>query len=119
MKPAFLLLLLGLTTSCTDYVRSLTAGPELSCLVLAGCTTREISGVTRIIGSVRNDCTRRFGNVTVALRLYRSDRFSKANLPETVIAGYVRDLEPGQTKDFQTLPVGREAAFRLEKITGY
>jgi hypothetical protein len=108
------------TSSCTQFVRSVAAGADKkNCLVLAGSTTRETEGVTRIVGSVRNDCRRRFGNVTVAFRLYRSERFSRANLPEAVIAGYVRDLEPGQTEDFETLPVGRGAGYRLERISGY
>jgi hypothetical protein len=115
-RGTLLLLTIFFTSSCTSVIRSLTAGPEQSCLVLTGSTTREIDGVTRIIGSVRNDCKRRFGNVTVALHLSRSDR---TNLPDPVIAGYVRDLEPGETKDFETLPVGRNASYRLDKITGY
>jgi hypothetical protein len=115
-RRILLLLILFFTSSCTNFVRSLSAGPEQSCLVLTGSTTREIEGITRIIGSVRNDCKRRFGNVTVALRVYRTDR---TNLPDPVIAGYVRDLKPGETKDFETLPVGRNASYSLDKITGY
>ena len=114
-RGILLLFTLSFTSSCTSVVRSLTAGPEQSCLVLTGSTTREIDGVTRIIGSVRNDCKQRFGNVTVALRLYRTDR---TNLPDPVIAGYLRDLKPGETKDFETLPVGRNVSYRLDKITG-
>ncbi|MDX2153998.1 MAG: hypothetical protein SFV54_24875 [Bryobacteraceae bacterium] len=115
-----LLAVLALTPSCSTLVRSMIGqGANQACLVLAGSTTQEINGITRIAGSVRNDCDRRFLNVTVVLRLYRPARGPGSQLPEAAVVGTVRDLEPGQTKDFTTLPVGRDASYRLERISGF
>lgn len=107
------------TSGCGQVARSVFSGAENACLVLAGSTTREVKGVNRIIGAVRNDCDRRFLTVNIVFRLYRSSKPGAAGMPEPAAVATVRDLEPGQTKEFETLPVGRDAAFRLERISGF
>lgn len=108
-----------LTAGCGPVARWVFSGAENTCIVLVGSTTREIDGVKRIIGSVRNDCDRRFLTVNIVFRLYRSTARGAAGMPEPAAVAAVRDLEPGQVKEFETLPVGRDAAFRLERISGF
>src|SRR6185436_12175460 len=77
-----------------------------------------------IIGTFKNDCNRKFSQVTVSFKLDRSSSGSAAaeistalhpgakpdstprrpamELPEAVILAYARDVQPGETRKFKS-----------------
>ena len=87
-----------------------------SCLELLGNTTTEDNGTTYIIGSVRNNCDRKFSSVTISFKL---DRISE-NVPAGSAYAYARDIGPNQIAQFKSaIPVSRNAIFRFDGITAY
>jgi hypothetical protein len=99
---------------------AMTAGVTPACLELMGSTTTEDNGVTKIIGSVRNSCDRKYGTVIVSFKLSRADQNGPlANFPESVITASVSDLKPGDTKDFKTLPVSSSTTFRFDEMRAF
>jgi hypothetical protein len=104
------------------YLVSATSDKALSCLEMLGNTTTEEEGVTRIVGSVRNNCDRRFSNVTVVFDLDRSTSENAAirDMPDTKVAAYGRDLEPGATIQIKSvIPLGKDPIYRFDKIIAY
>jgi hypothetical protein len=90
-----------------------------TCLEMLGNTTTEENGTTYIIGSVRNNCDRKFGYVTITFKLDRQ-RGPMENFSEASVSAYSRDVEPGQTKEFKTFaPISKDVTYRFDAITAY
>ena len=87
-----------------------------ACLTLAGSTISEQDGVSRIVGTVRNDCTRKFFIVNVVFALDRKDSTFAGGAKAI---GSVRDIAAGTSATFQTLPVGRDTSYRFEEINSF
>ena len=102
-----------------NYLSANATGKAPSCLDIAGSTTNEDEGATYIIGSVRNDCDRSFSQVTVLFKL-DAQPGAFGDLPEGNAYAYVRDLKPGQVRDFKTAqPVGKNASYRFDGINAF
>ncbi len=100
-------------------ISSVTQGVSPTCLELVGKTTREDEGRTYIVGSVRNNCTRKYGSVTVVFKLDRQ-RGPMENMSEGVAYAYIRDVGPGETRAFKSaFPVSKDATFRFDTISAY
>jgi hypothetical protein len=86
---------------------------------MLGNTTTEENGSTFIIGSVRNNCDRKFSSVTISFKL-DSTPGPMENMPTGGAYAYSRDVEPGQIAQFKSAwPVSRDATFRFDGITAY
>ena len=95
------------------------AGASPTCIDVLGHTTSEQDGATYIIGSVKNGCDRSFSNLTVVFKVDPQSG-PMGNLPEGFAQAYVRDIKPGDIRDFKSaLPVPREATFRLNGINAF
>jgi len=102
-----------------DYVGAMTGSKGPTCLELAGNTTAEEEGRTYIIGSVRNNCTRGFGQVTINFKLDRTPG-PGVDLPQAVIYAYARDVNAGETRRFKSyLPIPKKATYRFEGFNAY
>ena len=90
---------------CGALERVVSAAPEMACIVLVEQTSRDVDGSSVITGSVRNDCDRPFGNVTITFN--------------PGATGYIRNLKRGESKAFETKPVAlaKDTSFRFDKIT--
>ncbi len=87
-----------------------------NCVEMVGNTTSEDGGVTTIIGTVRNNCERKYGYVQVVFKL---ERGGNSDLPEGIVTASGRDLKPGDTWEFKTFPVPRNVSYRLDEINAY
>jgi len=85
------------------------------CLELNGYTTTEEEGHTSIIGKVANNCDYEFDTVNVVFLLDRT----AINLSAAPIIGHLRNIKPGQTKDFKTMPIGRDTSYSFSEMTAY
>jgi hypothetical protein len=100
-------------------IGSASQGVSPTCLELVGKTTREDEGRTYIVGSVRNDCTRKYGSVTVVFKLDRRPGPTES-LPQGIAYAYIRDLVPGETRPFKSaFPVSRDTTFLFDAINAY
>jgi hypothetical protein len=98
---------------------SAVAGATTSCITMGGNTTREIEGSTYIVGTIKNDCNRRFSNVTVVFKV-DGELDSKMDRREAIFYAYERDLAPGETRNFKTMfQIRKDATYRFDRITGY
>jgi hypothetical protein len=114
------LLALGFVTRplFRNFITSATSDKS-ACLEMLGNTTTEENGSTFIIGSVRNNCDRKFSNVTISFKL-DSTPGPMENMPEGGAYAYGRDVEPGQIAQFKSaLPVSRNATYRFDEIAAY
>jgi len=82
-------------------------------------TRPEEEGRTYIIGSVRNNCTRDFGQVTINFKLDRTPG-PGGDLPQAIIYAYTRDVNAGETRRFKSfLPIPKRATYRFEGFSAY
>ena len=101
------------------FILSATSNKAAECLEMLGNTTTEENGIAYIIGSVRNNCDRPFGSVTVTFKLDRQPG-PTGDLPETTISAYSRNVEPGQTKEFKAVvPISKNATYRFDSISAF
>ena len=126
----------------SSVVTAVTTDQAAACLSLSGSTTAVENGNTDIIGTIRNDCNRKFSQVTVSFKLDRSssayaaaeistalhpganpDRSSRhpaMELPEAVTLAHVRDVQPGETRKFKSSThIHKNAIFRFDGISGF
>ena len=90
-----------------------------ACLEMQGSTTTEEDGVTFIVGNIKNNCSTRFGQVTVAFRLAPTPGVTE-NLATASAYAYCRDVEPGDVRQCKTaLPVSKDASYRFEGINAF
>jgi hypothetical protein len=111
-----------LRTHFAGWILSATSGETPACLELVGSTTSEIDGVTHIIGSVRNNCDRKFLMVSISFKIARtnSDQAVFRDFPEAVAVASVRDLQPGETGQFRSaVPVSKDTIYRLDRLSAY
>jgi hypothetical protein len=109
---------LGLVTRplYRSFITSATPDRAFACLEILSSTTTEESGSTYILGYVRNTCDHRVGSITVSFKVDPQS----ADLPETTIAAYARNLEPGDVKEFKSVvPISRTANFRFDTISAF
>jgi hypothetical protein len=145
MKPSLLLIgVLVVAAFYYGYSRLITGVVEevtkdnSKCLEMLGNTTTEVDGLTKITGSIRNNCDRKFLNVQVSFKVERttltgfdgpafgntnSNRSSNNNnsftLPEPLVTASGHNLMPGGVWSFETFPIARGASYRLERMWGY
>ena len=101
-----------------SFITSATSDKS-ACLEMLGNTTTEESGSTYIIGSIRNNCDRKFGSVTISFKLDRQHG-PMENFSEASVSAYSRDLEPGQTKEFKSFsPVSKNTTYRFDSISAF
>src|SRR5437667_11700855 len=83
------------------HLIAMATGTAPTCLEMLSSTTTEEEGLTSIVGSIKNNCDHKFGQVTVVFKL---DRVSgpTEDLPEAVAYAYSRDVGPGETRQFKT-----------------
>lgn len=125
----------GFNRLVTGVVKEATTDTS-NCFEMIGNTTTEVKGQTRITGSIRNNCERKFLNMGVSFKVERTnssgfagfggfnDKRSNTNnnsfsLPDSVVTASGRDLMPGGIWTFETSSVPRGASYRLEKMWGY
>ena len=90
-----------------------------SCLALQGNTTSEQDGRTYIVGSIRNNCDRRFSQVTISFKLDRPPGASES-LPQAIVTAYVRDVQPAAAAKFKTaMPVSKNATYRFDGFSAF
>src|SRR5215813_8634450 len=123
---AFMGIRYGIREIYTGVVTSATTDQVAACLSLTGSTTAVDDGNTDIVGTIRNNCGRRFGQVTVSFKLDRSSSGSQRStrpamdLPEAVIVAYLRDVQPGETRRFKSSThVHNNAVFRFDRISAF
>jgi hypothetical protein len=86
---------------------------------MPGSTTSEEEGLTYIIGTVRNNCDRKFSSAVILFKLDGNPGAS-GDFPQGSAYAYASDLEPGETRPFKpALPVSRNATFQFEGINAY
>jgi hypothetical protein len=94
-----------------------------SCLVLAGSTTSEENNRTFILGTVRNDCDRRFLAVTVSFKVSQRSPFAKAGdddrMPDMYVTAHGTNLAAGESMQFKTQSFMNMTGFQLESINGF
>jgi hypothetical protein len=102
-----------------NHLSTTATGKAPSCLEIAGNTTSEDEGRTYIVGTIRNNCHRKFSKVTVLFQLDRpAGPFG--DLPEAVAYAYSRDIHPGEVREFKTaLPISRGSTYRFDGINAY
>ena len=105
--------------ACTAMIKEIAAGPEIKCIVLDGHVTSETNRIHVIKGAVRNDCQRAYGSVTVSFRLEPAPGANGGITTRPMAFGYVHDLKPGETKEFETLPIGSNPSTMFDKITAF
>jgi hypothetical protein len=110
-----------LRTHFAEWITTAVSSSTPTCFELVGSTTSEDEGVTNIVGSIRNNCTRKYLFVQIVFTLDNTnpDAAMRDRTGGSAVA-VVRDLEPGDTSQFKTvIPVPKDASFRLEGITAY
>jgi len=126
----------------SSVVTAVTTDQAAACLSLSGSTTAVENGNTDIIGTIKNDCNRKFSQVTVSFKIdssssgfaaaeissplhpgttpERSPRRPAMELPEAVILAYARDVQPGETRKFKSSThIHKNAIFRFDRISGF
>jgi hypothetical protein len=92
---------------------------DTSCLTMLGNTTRDEEQRTYIVGSIRNDCTRRYSQVTVNFKLERP-RGPMENMTRAVAYAYIRDIKPGETREFKSaIPLSKDVVYQYDGINAY
>jgi len=89
------------------------------CIAVTGITTTEDESRSWIIGNVRNDCERRFSQVTVN---FGADPVAgpTGDLPATPAYAYIRNVEAGETRSFKTaFPIASGVTYRLSGINAF
>jgi len=101
------------------FILSVASNKAPACLEMLGSTTTEDSGITYIIGTVRNSCDRKFSSVTVSFKIDHQ-RGPTGEFPEYTASAYSRNVESGQIKEFRTSsPVSKNATYRFDAISAY
>ena len=92
---------------------------QASCLSMLGNTTRDVDGQTYIVGSIRNDCSRRMDHIVIKFKI---DRPADSNLgrSDVPISVYSNDVAPGETREFKSMfPIAKNTIFRYDGMTAY
>ena len=98
---------------------AITQDNTVSCLVMAGNTLREEQSSSYIVGTIRNNCSRAFSNVTVVFKV-EGPMDAKFNNHEGIYYAYERDVQPGERREFKTMfPVRKNGVYRFDRITAY
>jgi hypothetical protein len=102
-----------------DVVKTATTDQASTCLTMVGNTTSEIERSTYIVGSIRNNCDRKFMFVTIVFKLdLPSD--AKFRLPDATAGAYLRDVKPRETREFKSsFRVPRNVAYHFDTITAF
>jgi len=116
------IVLLALRYGATYGLKSMVSAAssnKATCLVMVGNTTREESGLTYIVGNIRNDCERRVDHVTIDFKLQRSTD-SNLGSSEVSVFAYSNNLQPGETQPFKTaFPIGKNVIYRYGGMTAF
>jgi hypothetical protein len=102
-----------------ETVTAATTNQAGACLEMLGNTTREIDRYTYLVGSIRNNCDRKFSHVTIA---FKHERLidAKNTRPNSPILAYSSDMQPFETREFKTMfRVDKTLTYRFDGITAY
>src|SRR5262245_35310645 len=99
LLAAYLVARYALRQGFESVVKSVTTDKAATCLEMLGNTTRDEDRFTYIVGSIRNNCDQKIGDVTVSFKLDRSSG-SSLGLPQTVTSPYGRRTQ-AQTQNFK------------------
>ena len=143
---AFVAVRYAMREAFRSLVTSVTTDKAATCLVMLGNTTREEEKFTYIVGSIKNNCDQKFGQVTIAFKLDRSSgstlslpeainpygsrvqsgqtqKFkpgSTIDLPEALVFAYSRDVKPFETRNFKTaMHVSANSTYRFDGIKAF
>ena len=106
-------------TGFRSVITEVTTDHASKCLSLAGHTAVTEDGHTYIEGSIRNNCDRKFGSVTVTFLLDRP-RGPLEDLPKAAIYAYIRDVAARETKKFKSaFPISSDSIYRFDAISGF
>lgn len=97
-------------------------GRGSSCLVLAGSTTTEENNRTYIMGTVRNDCDRRYFTVTVTFKVSHQSPFANGasdSMQDMLVTAYGSNLPAGESMQFKTQGFTNMSGYQLESINGF
>lgn len=129
-----------LNSAAKSLVASATTDKGATCLQMLGSTTSVQDGFTYIIGSIKNNCSQKIGNVTITFKLDRqstpdvklpgtmSSSYGKPapptkstfTLPDAVAYAYSRDVQPGETRKFKTaVHISANSTYRFDAIRAY
>ena len=103
-------------------VTSAATQDQSSCLVLAGSTTTEENNRTYIMGTVRNDCDRRYFTVTVTFKVSHQSPFANGandNMQDMLVTAYGSNLAAGESMQFKTQGFTNMSGYQLESISGF
>jgi len=100
------------------YVISAATQDNSTCLVLEGSTTTQENETTYIVGSVRNNCDRRFLTVIVSFKLNpSSDDGIRYPL---IVSAHGSNLKAGESWQFKTSAIGNtNNGYQLDSVRGY
>jgi len=100
-------------------VTGVTTGRTSNCLAMLGSTTREEGRSTYIVGSIRNDCNRTIGHVTVVFKV-DGPNDARFNHRDAIFYAYENDVRPGETRMFKTLfQIGKNDTYRFDGVNAY
>jgi hypothetical protein len=120
-----------------DYFVSMVTNKASTCLEMLGNSTTEEEGQTYITGSIKNNCDRSFGSVTIVFKVDQSSRPSEdqqeggpteglatgvptVDLPEGFAYAYSRDVKAGEVREFKTaISVSRNSSYRFDEINAF
>src|SRR5579884_1763920 len=108
--------ILSFTPSLTGCLRrELTQlnGKTPDCLQLVNASSTLDDGPPYIVGTIRNNCEYRFGQVTIVFKVTRVPGPNE-EVTGGFTAAYAHDVEPGTTKEFKTaVPVMGGSIFQF------
>jgi hypothetical protein len=122
LKPAGFIAVLAVLVAgyvFRNWIQQKLTASNTTCLELAGSTTTEENGQTYIVGSIKNNCDKNYGNVTVSFKIDSND--NPGGFPQGGMAlAYGRDIQSGTTWEFKTqMPIPRGSTYRLDEITAF
>ncbi len=115
---AFLVIVLfaGLYFTRQYVGKRLASAGDTSCLtVLGSTTTRADNGAEAIRGTLRNDCSCKYGYVQVTFKVTKSEQ----SFGDTFVNASRRDLSPGETWEFKTDAAKIENGYQFDRITAF
>jgi hypothetical protein len=110
-----------ITDSYTTTMAAVAKGGPASCLQMLGSTTAEEDGRTYLVGSIRNNCERRVGQVTVVFSMEHAGSSTRDTWnPSSTVYAYVRDIDRGETRRFKSaFSVPNDRTFRFDRINAF
>jgi hypothetical protein len=99
-------------------IAAVTSGGPSSCIAMVGSTRTEENGHTYIVGTIRNNCGRTVGHVTVTFKVDRQSE--SAFHSDAPVYAYVNDIPAGETRTFRSMfQIAKDVGFRFDRIIAF